>query len=354
MSLVTVGEVIQESKSASVLGISDRAKIVNYIKRALDLGTNKSNYNSWIGKLDTCSDACGYVTLPSFIETVLAVNVGGQPSLFRDKWFEFHINGPGSTSWGTIPSTGGAYGYGLGMTTFGMGGIGVGNTWDDRMTSPTFQDITEPSVLACICENEQDGAAGLQLSVQGIVTSPQGYQEQALTTDAADANSPYDAIFVPLKWSANGIATSDPKSTLLTRVTQVVKPVTKGYVRLYAISPQQGHKATLIGVYGPGETKPQYKRIRVSSGCNWVRLMFRIKTPDLLYDHDIVPIPSLDVMLGLIKAVRWFETNNYTQGKEALAIAIQELNDIQSMADGPAYVSIQVDPSWGGVQMDLR
>jgi hypothetical protein len=352
MSLVTLGEVINESKSSSVLGISDRAKIITYIKRALDLGTFKSNYNPWIGKLDTCSDACGYVTLPYFVETVLACNVGGLPAFFRDKWFEFNVNGPGSNSWGSFPSIANSTGYGNGTSLYGGGSIGVGNTWDDRQFTSTFQDITTPSALLCICEDPADGAGNLQLSVQGITVSKEGYEEEALTT--VGPNAPATAVFVPLAYSPNGLATSDPKATLFRRIIQVVKPVTVGYVRLYAVSPQQGAPLTLLGVYGPAETKPQYRRIRVSSGCNWVRVMYRIKTPDLLYDYDVIPIQSLDAMLGLIKAVRFNETNNYAEGKAALDIAVQTLNEIQTIQDGPCTINLQIDPGWGAVQSDLR
>ncbi len=356
MALITLGEVIAESKAPTVLGISDRAKIISYVKRALDLAMHKSNYNPWIGVLDMCSDACGYVTLPDFVESVQACNVGGLPAFFRDKWFEFSINGPGSNSWGAYPSIAASSGYGVGVgtSTFGGGGIGIGNTWDDRQTSPTFEDLTEPCALACICENPADAKAGLSLTVQGIVTSPDGYQQQALTTDPTDPNTPATAVFVPLAFDARGIATSDPKTTLFTRVTQVIKPVTQGYVRLYAVAQRQGAKLVLIGVYSPKETSPQYKRIRVSSARNWVRVMYRIKTPNLLYDYDVIPITSLDAMLCLLRAVRDYETRNYQEGDAALKVAVQVLNEIQSTQDGPCTINLMIDPAWGGVQADLR
>ncbi len=64
-----------------------------------------------------------------------------------------------------------------------------------------------------------------------------------------------------------------PGCISLSCVPQPNPPATRGYVRLYAVSMQQGGKLTLIGNYGPNETLPQYKRIRVSSSRNWVRLM---------------------------------------------------------------------------------
>jgi hypothetical protein len=354
MSKVTLGEVIEQSKSSSVLGIDDstqagRAKIISYIKRALDLGSFETNYDPWIGLLDTQSDACGFVTLPSFIETVLAVNVGGLPSGFRDKWFEFHINGPGSSNWGMGLNSGWV---GVGIGAYGVGNSMASSAWSDRMTSPTIQDIQQPSALACVCDNREDGEAGLKLTVQAICTSPTGYQQQAITTVGPDA--PGTAIFVPLKWDARGFATSDPDTTLVNRIIQVQKPETKGYVTLYAVAPQQGARMMLLGHYGPKETLPQYKRMQVTAGRSWVRLMYRIKTPDFLYDYDIVPIESLEAMLSLIKAVRFRETNDYATGQAALAVAVDILNKIQSVRDGPGTVNLQVDPGWGGVAMDLR
>lgn len=359
MSLVSLGEVIRESKSSSVLGLDDstpagRAKIISYIKRALDLGSFETNYDPWIGRLDTQSDCCGNVTLPYFVDTVLATNVAGVPSGFRDKWFEFHMNGPGSLNWNNVPWAGSqaGYGWGPGGGAYGVGGSLAATMWTDGMVSPVIEDLTQPCALACVCENRVDGDAGLQLSVQAVTTSPQGYQEAALTTDGP--NAPGTALFVPLRWDARGVATSDPAATLVTSITQVIKPETVGYVRLYGIAPQQGARLTLLGVYGPKETKPQYKRIRVTTGRAWVRIMYRIKTPDLLYDYDIVPIESLEAMLSLIKAVRFREANDYDKGQAALGVAVDILNKIQGIKDGPATVNLQFDPGWGGVQMDLR
>ena len=357
MSLITLGEVIRESKSASVLGIADRDKIVTYIKRALDLGAFESNYNPWVGVLDLCSDKCGYVTLPYFVDTVLACNVGGFPSYFRDKWYEFHINGGGSNSFGGYAGATNGAGMGYGDSGWGGGGGGsIGSTWDDRQTSPTFQDIDQPSALACICDVAADAQQTplLQISVQGTIITAQGYQQQALTTDPTDPNTPATAVFVPLGFDPRGLATSDPKVTLFQRITQVIKPRTVGNVRLYAVAPVQGAKLVLIGDYGPNETKPAYKRIRVSSGRNWVRVMYRIKTPDMLGDYDIVPIQSLDAMLGLLRAVRYNDVGDYEKGDAAKKVAVNVLNRIQSIQDGPATVNIQVDPNCGNVQLDLR
>lgn len=354
MSKVTLGEVIEQSKSSSVLGIDDstqagRSKIISYIKRALDLGSYETNYDPWIGKLDTQSDACGFVTLPGFIDTVLAVNVGGFPSGFRDKWFEFHINGPGSGMASNALNNGWV---GVGAGTYGVGSGVAASAWSDRMTSPVIEDIQQPSALACVCDNREDGEAGLKLTVQAVCTSPTGYQQEALTTVGPDA--PGTAIFVPLKWDARGYATSDPDATLINRVIQVQKPETKGYVTLYAVAPQQGARLALLGRYGPKETLPQYKRLQVTAGRSWVRLMYRIKTPDFLYDYDIVPIESLEAMLSLIKAVRFRETNDYGNGQAALTVAVDILNKIQNIRDGPATVALQVDPGFGNIQMDLR
>ena len=139
---VTLGQVINASKSNDLLGISDRAKIIDYITRAIEIAAYRANWDPYVGIVDVCSNNSGCVTLPDFVETVLAANVGGRPALGRSSWYEFHINGLGSNS---------------------CCGSACGVYWDDKMWSPTFQDLKEWSLVAAICEDPIDGNGSLEL-----------------------------------------------------------------------------------------------------------------------------------------------------------------------------------------------
>src|SRR5687768_7169616 len=93
--LVPLGKLIAGAKSDAILGIGDRAKIIDTIERAIELAADKSNYNVWMGDMTICSDHNGVVTLPSCVDTVIQANVGGRPTVMRSDWFAYHINGPG-------------------------------------------------------------------------------------------------------------------------------------------------------------------------------------------------------------------------------------------------------------------
>ena len=135
----TLGEIIAASKSRDILGIGDRDSIIDYIQRAIELATWKTNWDPYLGTMDICSDDCGVVTLPSEVGVILACNVAGFPAQFRNSWFEYHINGPGTEQ-------------GAGSSAVGMGFNSSGYTWDDRNKSAVFQDLKEWLLIQLVKE----------------------------------------------------------------------------------------------------------------------------------------------------------------------------------------------------------
>lgn len=326
--VVLLGDIIQDTKSGDILGISDRNKIIRYIERAIEIAEFKANWNRYIGEIDICSDDCGCVTLPSFVDTVLAVNINGYPSFPRNGWFEYHINGPGSR---------------------GACGPAVSYFWDDKGWSPTFQDLKGWSRLAAIVEDPIDGDGSKCLQVMGETVDGQYNSKDALTIPVTGASEP--GVKVPL---LIGYASCDPAATIFKRITRVIKPKTRGYVKLIGYGPDQLANAVTLGYYGPDETQPSYRRIRVNKTCTWVRVKFRRADTPLVHDYDIVPLPSRQATLDLIKAIRLRETNNIDVAEAYEQKAIQLLLDIQQIEEGPATFQLQVDPGFGLGTVDYR
>lgn len=336
--IVTLGQVIQGLQSSDFLGLpatSARAKIIDYINRGVEIAAYKCNWNPWLQTLDMCSNANGWLTLPSFVGTILAVNVCGQPTFFRNSWYEYHINGFGSQECGTGP--GGP-----------VNNWGCGFTWDDKNWSPTFQDLTGWSYLAAICEDPIDGNGSLQMIVEGETMDQQFNQKQAITIPATGPSQP--GVILTL---LNGYAATDPAVTGFKSITQVTKPVTRGYVKLIAFPSVQGAQGVTVGYYAPNETNPRYRRIRVSACCKPVRVRFRRATLALVNDYDIVPISSYQATLDLVKAIRLRETNNMDLAAQYEAKAIELLTDIQNIEDGPGFMAPQID-SFGSSTIDWR
>lgn len=332
--IVPLGKIIQASKSKDVLGITNRAQIIDYITRAIEIAAYKGNFDPWLKNLDVCADAAGFVTLPSFVGTVLSVNIGGRPSLFRNQWYEFHINGTGSN-------------YG----TQGGNGCGMGLGWvsDDLGWSPVFQDLTDWMYLAAICEDPIDGNGSLNLIVQGDTVDQNCNPKQAITIPASGPSQ--GGVMVPMILN---YPVTDPAITAFRRITQVTKPVTRGYVKLIGFKNVTGSHGVTLGYYAPNETNPRYRRIRVSQACQWVRIRFRMADIPLVNDWDIVPLESYQATLDLLKAIRLRETNNYDVAEVAETKAVNLLREIQAIQDGPAMDPIQVDPNFSIGTIDYR
>lgn len=336
MPLVTLGSVITASKSDSILGISDRARIIEYIRRGLELGIFNGNYDIMVDTIDVTSDAAGIVTLPYFVGTVLQVNVGGYPTIFRSGWYEWHINGGGTCGVG--------YGY---------GGTGGNSTLAPFSTdigwSPVFQDLREWSVVAAICEDPTDGNGSKVMTVEGETMDAQGNIKAAITIPTTGAST--SGVQIPLitNW-----ANTDPALTYFRKITRITKPVTRGYVKLIAFPIRQMALSVNIGYYAPNETNPNYRRIKVGASCQWVRLRFRRAMLPLVDDNDIVPISSFQAMLDLIKSVRLSDSNNPDLSEVYLRKAVRLLDQIQSVESGSTYSPMQVEPSLGIGTIDFR
>ena len=325
--IVTLGKVITACKSKDMLGITDRNTIISYIERAVEIASYKANWNPSVETLDICSDDCGYVTLPSFVGTVLACNINGYPAMFRNSWYEYNVNGLGGRC-------GGSCSY----------------QWDDKLWTPTFQQLKNWSLLAAICEDTTDGDGSLEIIVEGE-TMDSGYnQKMALTIPTTGPSLPG----VRLKL-LNGYASVDAGVTYFKKITAITKPVTRGYVKLLAFQPEQFSNAVQVGYYAPNETNPRYRRIKVGFPCKCVRVMYRKADMTLVNDYDRVPLPSYQATLDLIKAIRLRETGNLDIAEIHEAKAIQLINEVQTIEDGPGMSPIQFDPSWiGASTIDYR
>lgn len=332
--IVTLGQIIKASKSKDSLGISDRNSIIDYISRAIEIAAYKGNFDPWLKNLDVCADSSGCVVLPAFVGTVLSVNIGGRPSLFRNQWYEFHINGTGSN-------------YGA---TGGNGcGCGLGWVSDDLGWTPVFQNVTDWMYVAAICEDPIDGNGSLSFRVEGETMDQNCNPKMAITIPASGPSS--SGVVVPL---INGYPVTDVGATAFRRVTQVTKPVTRGYVKLIGFKNVTGSQGVTLGYYAPNETNPRYRKIRVSQACQWVRIRFRMADLPLVNDWDIVPLESYQATLDLLKAIRLRETNNYDVAEVAETKAVNLLREIQAIQDGPAMDPIQIEPGWGVGTIDYR
>lgn len=252
-----------------MVGKCDLPTVYRRITDAVKLANNKAKGNDWN---TTFMDICvcdGCVTLPADVGTVLAINQGGSPSVIRDQWYQYHINGSGIECG---PPCG--YSNELGPVV-------------------TFKDPSEPVKLVAEVENSLDSNVG-ELRVFG-------WDEDGKRIYTAGAGGVLeDGFLVPLIY---GFAAPNPAAPDIARIDRIKKSLTNGFIRLIAVDSSTLATHTLIGHYQPWETVPSYRRIRVGD-YSWVRVKYRRKDQEVRSSADWINIENREALLMFIRAVK--------------------------------------------------
>jgi len=282
-----------------IFGTSDASTVFRYLNDTVKLLADAGTWTPMNGYVDVCATGrC--VSLPTEVETPLQVNINGVPVVGRDALFEFHVNGPGdrwkSCKW----------------------------SWMDGGLNPTFKDITKPSQLVAYLDKEED--AGKELWVYG-----QDDKGVELRTKKPDG-SWVDGILVPTIY---GYPMPDPTAPLVRRITRVRKAPMVGRSRLATrdFSGDPYNQGNLLGVYQWNDVEPRFRRIELSCSADWVRILFRRKSPILSTQDDMIFLGSrLALMVGM-QAVKHYIDRDPGSGNAMEANAIRMLsNDLVSTA----------------------
>lgn len=306
-----VSEILTEAKE--VLGRCDNSVVFKRLTDAVRLANNQSKGNDWnIATMDLC--VCeGCVTLPADVGTVMAVNSGGHPTLIRDQWYEYHINGSGTTCW-----------------------VSCGYT-DEYGPVVTFRDPSGPVKLLAEVENALD--SNIELRVFGwdedgkriYTEGPSGVLE--------------DGFLVPTVF---GFSVVSPDAPSIARIDRILKPATNGFIKLIAVDPTTTATHTLIGYYQPWETVPAYRRIRVPDR-SWIRIKYRRKDLEVRGTSDWINIDNREALILLLKAVKFRLDNQIEQARAYENEGMRLLNnEAESLRPpGPKSPQIVVESYWG-------
>lgn len=247
-----------------VLGVCDDETIFNRISDAVRLIANQGIMDPSIGEMSLC--VCdGHVTLPAEVSVVLGINQGGNPTLMRDQWFQYHANGPGTTAYAAW------------------------NYTDVLGEYCTYRDPSAPVALVAEVESPKDSNKPLRVfgwDVDGkriYTTNAQGNLE--------------DGFLVPTVY---GFSQPNPSAPLIARFDRIQKGVWNGFVKLLAVN-VDGTPHTQIGYYQPYETNPRYQRIRVLDR-NWLKIKYKKKTFQVRSKDDWINVDNREALILMIKA----------------------------------------------------
>lgn len=237
-----------------VFGDCDGPLLRRRVKEALDVlaNTGDSTWDGLLGEMTICVDpVCGQVTLPRDVLKPLSITIDGCPTFPRDRWFQYHLNGPGQR-WGAFSGA-----------------------WDDKGFFAVCREPSEATRLRISAEAEQDDGKTITLDV----INEDGIEER-------------------LEIVLDGAGDVDT-TVLVKQVLRVNKGVTTGIVNLFYLDPV----LTLAGLYYPDEKNPQWRRIRVRAQST-IGILYRRQTREILSDEDYIPLNSKMAVMQALWSIK--------------------------------------------------
>lgn len=123
--------------------------------------------------------------------------------------------------------------------------------------------------------------------------------------------------------------------SLFTRVTNVIKPVTNGYITLSAIDPADG-KIYQLACYAPNETTPSYRRYQIN-GLGYdaedapftadMKALVQMRPVPITHDSDFLLVDNRAALKAMCQAIYYFNKGDAERGAAYEAIAERILMD---------------------------
>lgn len=216
------------------------------------------------------------IACPSCVECVKGYKTDGIPGVVpKSQFYEFLPSGSGSSDM--------VSGYKTDMVDWG----------DHKPTMCEIEAEYAPMSVHAFCSNAAD--AGKTIFVDG-------YNENGWRP--VNANGEYGEL-VTLVAGLDGVTvTADygdrkPSTFKFKQITNVVKPVTKGYVTLMYEYPTE-HYWWNLAVYEPKETNPSYHRYKLTLPRDetgvCVTCLVKLRHVPLLQDTDVLIIQNLEAL----------------------------------------------------------
>lgn len=291
---------------AQIFGPIGTERVYDKITEAKMVLANKCQWDAQRGYVDLLTDQYSYVTLPRYVDSILALNMGCGTTTMRNKWYQFHLNG------------------------FGRGCISCRH-WQEIGEFPTIRDTTYPQKLIAIPEFEED--VDTEVRVYGYFRG-----KRLLTVN--DDGTTEDGIIV----DCNQTETIDAIIPV-DRIERVTKAKSNGFIELKGISLDET-QSNVLGSYWPDETEPRYRRIQLPGGCECVSIMYRTRETRVSSLTDPIHLKSKTAMVLMGRALKMQETDMAAaevleQKATMLLIEEQRINNQNETPD------LEVDRSFG-------
>jgi hypothetical protein len=267
--LVVASDIYDEA--AAIFGPVGRQKLFDRMTDAIEILANKGNWDSLIVSVSATSDANGFVFMPRNVDAILALNIDGNPSFARGRFFE----------------------YSLGTNGHETGEI-VGYSWAYGDDSPIPGDMPTASLLR-LTGNSVDN--GRNITVKGI-----------------DVDGLPQTQLIQLGAGVSGFT--------FVKLTEVIKDVTN-----YPISLVADTGSVVLATYNAEETAPIYRRLRISKPSTPIKALVRRKTFRIAGMSDFIPLRSRQAIINAMRALKAYSDGQPDVASGYVETAVSLLND---------------------------
>lgn len=296
-----------ESEFKKIIGTCDDALLFRWATDALALVGNKADFNAWLGWVDICSTGGGRcVTLPRQVQTVLAVNICGCPTLQKSWLFNMHLNGPGDK---------------CGKCEFSF--------LDQLDNHSTYRDLVCPSKLVAYTSDPADN--GSEFLVHG-------FDDKGNKLRHSVSGEYRDGLLIPTIF---GYAIPQADQPTTAKISGITKAITRGSIRLSTID-DSGQTGTLLGVYDPDERWPQYRRIKLNRCAPVFTVAFRMTNPTITSRYDRIPLKSRLAYLFAAHSLNRYRDLDIGLAHQFEADAARLELEAQNVAEPPSYSPIGI------------
>lgn len=256
--MIAVSDVLKEVAEALGVCEDDHATIFGRLNLAVKLLAQKGEWDPLHAEVRvSVTSRC--FALPRDVGTVLGVVLDGRPALGKDRYFDYHINGPGETDAERLE-------------------------WTAVGTFPTFFEFETPCKIGYSYFDSSDIVGNKAISLVGV----------------DDSGGLVSNIDLP----PNSMGASLGSGTYL-RVDRLWKPVTRGAVEVKAY-PVSGADAFTIAILEGPDTESRFVRLHIGRDAEFVRVAYRRRVFRITSVNDVIPLHSEMAILNAVKAVRHY------------------------------------------------
>jgi hypothetical protein len=300
-----------------ITGPIGREAVFDMITTAIEVLANKSHWDPLLGVVDICvqqpmtNPPTTYVTLPRFVETILEVNICNRPTDYLSRWFQFHLNGLGSS---VVNRPCLSYEEAGEVTTAYM--------WPNPVPMVAIPDIA--------ADNDSNFTVfGLDANNKPLVDWKTGEPGMSLPCVLGSFAFEPDNV-VPIQ-----------------RIDRIVKDPTMGGVSLWATDGVQGTQ--FLGYYWPDDTEPYFRRIQLFQNQASVRILYRKRWLKITSLVDPIPLRSRQAVVNVCRGLQAAKVDPQ-QANGFFGTGLQYLMDeFRTNSNPRADVRIQINPRvYGG------